>query len=199
MRLADAEILPFDFVDFADTVQKYTEELEKLLADQQEGIRERNQELDEGVFKATLDPRRPTVAPAREEVPPHLNFAPLRNAVDSLARSAEHYRQALSHQQTVMNATPPASLHALNQLLIESERKLTNEDGLPRRPWYKNLVEAPGVYTGYDPKTMPGVREGIEQKRYAEAEQEIVRVAKALQEESSLIESAAQMLEQPAR
>jgi len=199
MRLADAQILPFDFVDFADTVQKYTGELEKLLADKQEGIRERNQELDEGVFKATLDPRRPTVAPPREEVPPHLNFAPLRNAVDSLARSAEHYRLALSQQQATLNEAPPASLRALNQLLIESERKLTNDDGLPRRPWYKNLLEAPGVYTGYDAKTIPGVREGIEQKRYAEAEEEIVRVAKALVDESSLIESAAQMLQKPAR
>ena len=80
MRLADAEILPFDFVDFADTVQKYTKDLEKLLADKQEEIRERNQQLDEGVYKATFDPRRPTVAPAREEVPPHLNFAPMQNA-----------------------------------------------------------------------------------------------------------------------
>ena len=95
MRLADAEMLPFDFVDFADTIQKYTKDLEKLLADKQEEIRERNQELDEGVFKATLDPRRPTVAPPREEVPPHLNFAPMQNAADALARSAEHYRQGV--------------------------------------------------------------------------------------------------------
>ena len=71
MRLADAKVLPFDFVDFADTVQKYTKDLGKLLSDKQEEIRERNQELEEGVFKATLDPRRPTVAPAKEDVPPH--------------------------------------------------------------------------------------------------------------------------------
>src|SRR6202011_4251432 len=89
VRLADAELLPFDFVDFADTLQKYTNELEKLLSEKQEEIRERNQELDEGVFKATLDPRRPTVAPAREEVPPHLNFAPMQNAAEALAHSAE--------------------------------------------------------------------------------------------------------------
>ncbi len=199
MRLADAEVLPFDFVDFADTVQKYTEELERLLADRQEAIRERNQQLDEGVFKATLDPRRPTLPPPREDVPPHLNFAPLRNACDSLARSAEHYRQALSHRQAALSEVSAAWLRALNQMLIESERTLTNDDGLPRRPWYKNLLEAPGVYTGYEPKTIPGVREGIEQKRYGEAEQEIVRVAKALEAESSLIESAAQTLEQPTR
>ena len=199
MRLADAEVLPFDFVDLADTVHKYTQELEKLIADKQEEIRERNQELEEGVFKATLDPRRPTVAPPREDVPPYLNFAPLENAGDALARSAERYRQALSLRQAAFGEVPAGTLRELNERLIESERKLTSEDGLPRRPWYKHLLEAPGVYTGYDPKTIPGVREGIEQKRYPEAEQEIVRVAKALEEESSLIESAAQILEQSAR
>ncbi len=83
----------------------------------------------------------------------------------------------------------------MNQQLIESERTLTNHDGLPRRPWYKHLLYAPGVYSGYGVKTVPGVREGIEQKNYAEAEKEIVRVAKALQDESSLIEKAAQSLE----
>ena len=193
MRLADAEILPLDFVDFADTIQKYTKDLEKLLADKQEEIRERNQELEEGVFKATLDPRRPTVAPAREEVPPHLNFAPMQNAADTLARSAEHYRQALSHRADLDDQS--ASLQALNQQLMQSERKLTNDDGLPRRPWYKHMLYAPGVYSGYGVKTVPSVREGIEQKRYAEAEQEIVRVAKALQDEVALIDSATKLLE----
>ena len=200
LRLADAEVLPFDFVDLADTVQKYTKDLEKLLADKQEEIRERNQQLEEGVFKATLDPRRPTVAPPREEVPPHLNFAPMQNAADSLARSAEHYRKALAQKQADLSQDEAAAiLRALNQQLIESERRLTNSDGLPRRPWYKHLLYAPGVYTGYNVKTVPGVREGIEQKRYAEAEQEIARVAKALEEESSLIEAAAQQLERVGR
>jgi N-acetylated-alpha-linked acidic dipeptidase len=196
MRLADAEVLPFDFVDFADTIQKYTKDLEKLLADKQEEIRERNQEIEERVFKATLDPRRPTVAPVKEEVPPHLNFAPMQNAADALAKSAEHYHQAWSHKQSALSETQAESLRALNQQLMQSEHRLTNDDGLPRRSWYKHLLYAPGVYSGYDVKTVPGVREGIEQKRYAEAEQEIGRVAKALQDESALIESAAKSLEQ---
>jgi N-acetylated-alpha-linked acidic dipeptidase len=199
VRLADAELLPFDFVDFADTLQKYTNELEKLLSEKQEEIRERNQELEEGVFKATLDPRRPTVAPAREEIPPHLNFAPMQNAVDALTRAAEHYRHALSERQAEFSENQSEYLRALNQRLMESERKLTNEDGLPRRPWYKHMLYAPGVYSGYEVKTIPSVREGIEQKRYAEAEQEIIRVAKVLQDEASLIESAtAQLMGQSA-
>jgi N-acetylated-alpha-linked acidic dipeptidase len=119
----------------------------------------------------------------------------MQNAAESLARSAEHYRQALSKMQAGLDQSQVESLRALNQRLIESERKLTNDDGLPRRPWYKHLLYAPGVYSGYGVKTVPSVREGIEQKRYAEAEQEIVRVGKALEEESSLIEAATQLLE----
>src|SRR5258708_13973656 len=99
MRLADAEVLPFEFVDFADTVEMYTKNLQKLLADKQEEIRERNQELDEGMFKATFDPRRTTVAPMREGIPPHLNFAPMQNAVDAVTRSAKRYQRALAQKQ----------------------------------------------------------------------------------------------------
>jgi N-acetylated-alpha-linked acidic dipeptidase len=200
LRLADAEVLPFDFVNFADTIEMYIKDLQKLLADKQEEITERNQEIDEGLFKATLDPRRPTIAPLREEVPPHLNFAPMQNAVDSLTRSAKHYQQSLSQKQSILGDDAMAArLGVLNKELIESERRLTNADGLPRRPWYKHLLYAPGVYSGYGVKTVPGVREGIEQKNYAEADQEIVRVAKALQNESALIESAAQELERPGK
>jgi N-acetylated-alpha-linked acidic dipeptidase len=195
MRLADAEVLPFDFVDFADTVKKYNKDLQKLLTDKQEEINERNQELQEGVFKATFDPRRPTVAPPLEEVPPHLNFAPMENAIEKLTRSAERYRKALAQKQSSLGEIDRDKLRALNAKLIESERKLTNEDGLPRRPWYKHLLYAPGVYSGYGVKTIPGVREGIEQKMYSEAEQEIARVGRALEGEAGLIDSAADMLE----
>jgi N-acetylated-alpha-linked acidic dipeptidase len=200
MRLADAEVLPFNFVGQADTVEMYTKNLQKLLADEQNEARERNQELDEGMFKATFDPKRPTVAPPREETPPHLNFAPLENAVDSLTRSAKHYQQALTQAQANLDdEAVTAKLGALNRELIESERRLTDPAGLPRRPWYKHLLYAPGVYSGYGAKTIPGVREGIELKRYAEADEEIVRVSKALENESALIDSAAQHLEQAGR
>jgi len=195
MRLADAEVLPFDFVDFADTIAKYTKDLQKLLADKQEEIQERNEELEEGVFKATLDPRRPTVAPAHEELPPHLNFAPMQNAVEALTNSAERYRKALAAKQGSLSEEQAAALEALNRELIESERKLTNEDGLPRRPWYKHLIYAPGIYSGYEVKTVPSVREGIEQRRYAEAESEIARVGKALQDEAAWIDAAAGAVE----
>jgi len=197
MRMADADILPFEFTDFADTVQKYIKDLQKLLKDKQDEIRERDRQLDEGLFQATLDPRHPTVAPPREEVPPFLNFAPMQNAADAITTAANRYEKALSKAQEKLGNS--SAVRAVNQQLLQSERLLTNDDGLPRRSWYKHLLYAPGVYSGYGAKTVPGVREGIEQKRYAEAEQEAARVAKALQDEAALINFVGEQLEKMAQ
>ena len=95
LRFADADVLPYDFSDFADTIHKYSDELKTLLKDKQEQIRDRNQDIDDGVYSAVSDPRRPTVAPPKEEVPPFLNFAPLDNAQNALDRSAQRYSKAV--------------------------------------------------------------------------------------------------------
>jgi len=190
MRLADADLLPFDFTDFADTMQLYLTQLKKLAQDKRSEAMERDRELDEGLFHAINDPRRPTVAPPREPVPPYLNFAPLENAVAQLNQSAQRYQGALRKAWASPQELPGAVLADLNQKMMESERRLTDDAGLPRRPWYKHMIYAPGVYTGYDVKTMPGVREAIEQKRWPEADAEIIRVAKVLENESALIDSA---------
>jgi len=195
MRLADADLLPFEFGDFADTVQTYLKELKTLSQKTQDDIRERNREIEEGVFKATNDPKRPLVPPSVEAVPPHLNFAPLENAVDTLSRSAAEYRKAL--EQVNANggaALASPSLAGVNKMLIESERKLTNAEGLPNRPWFKHQLYAPGFYTGYAVKTVPAVREAIELKKWNQADESIVVVARVLQDEAALISSAAAKL-----
>jgi N-acetylated-alpha-linked acidic dipeptidase len=196
MRLADADLLPYDFGDFSDTMRQYQDELQKLLKSKQDEIVERNKEIEEGVFTATADPKKPSLPPTVEPVPPYLIFAPLQNANDALKRSSERYQKALD--KVTANgglALGQASLDSLNQTLIQSERKLTSEQGLPGRPWFKNLIYAPGQYTGYGVKTMPGIREAIEQKRWKEADEQMVRVAAALQDEANLIDSAAGILE----
>jgi N-acetylated-alpha-linked acidic dipeptidase len=193
MRLADADLLPFEFTDLADTIRVYAKELKKLATDERDAILERNKEIDEGLFSAVNDPRHPKVAPPKEDVPPYLNFAPLDNATDALALSAGRYQDALN--KTKAMELPAGTLRDLNQKLAASEQRLTTPEGLLRRPWYKHMIYAPGVYSGYDPKTIPGVREAIEQKHWDEANSEIVRVSKVLDNERALIDSAAQDLE----
>jgi N-acetylated-alpha-linked acidic dipeptidase len=196
MRMADADLLPYEFTDFADTVHRYLNELQKLLKDKQDQVSERNKELDEGVFSATADPKQTFVPPPREEVPPHLNFAPLENAAEALTRSAERYQKA--YEKVAKNgdlAVSSASLQAVNAKLLQSERKLASQEGLPGRPWFKHMIYAPGQYTGYGVKTIPGVREAIEQKKWKEADDQMQRAGAVLQDEAALIDSAAQELE----
>jgi N-acetylated-alpha-linked acidic dipeptidase len=193
LRLADAELLPFEFEGLADTTQDYLQDLRKLLARKQEEIAERNRQIEDGVFQATRDPRRPTVAPRREAVPPHLNFAPLENAVAALQRSASRYAKACARIEG--RSVPSDVLARVNATLVRSERLLLSAEGLPRRPWFKHLLYAPGVYAGYGAKTMPGAREAIELKRYAEADGEIARIARALEDVAALADRAAAELE----
>jgi len=196
MRLADADLLPYNFTGLADTIHRYLDELQKLWQTKQNEAIERNKQIDEGVFTAIADPKKASVSPPALEVPPHLNFAPLQNASDALTHSAERYQKALEKVSANGElAVNPAELEALNAKLMQSERKLTSPQGLPGRPWFQHLIYAPGQYTGYDVKTIPGVREAIEQKKWKEADEQIVRAANALQDEAMLVDLAAQDLE----
>jgi N-acetylated-alpha-linked acidic dipeptidase len=195
MRMADADLLPFQFADFADDVKMYVREVEKFANQQRDEIQERNQKIQEGVFDASFDPRDNLVPPKKEEVPPHLNFAPLDNAVESLTKSASDYQKALDRASANgAAALASASLAEVNALLIQSERKLTTPEGLPGRFWYKHELYAPGTYTGYAAKAIPAVRENLEQKKWKEAEESAARVAQVLVNESALISAAAAKL-----
>jgi N-acetylated-alpha-linked acidic dipeptidase len=195
LRLADADLLPFDFSNFADTVQIYVKGLQKFSAKMRDDIEERNLEIEEGVFTAAADPKKAYFPPKKEDVPPYLNFAPLQNSADALTRSAGEYQKALSAANANGgSALTSASIADVNGLLIQSERKLTAPEGLPGRFWYKHQIYAPGVYTGYESKAIPAVREAIEQKKWKEAEQAMARAAAVLQDEAALVSSAAAKL-----
>jgi N-acetylated-alpha-linked acidic dipeptidase len=195
MRFADADLLPFDFSDYADTLQMYARELKKFATEQREEIKERNERIAEGAFTASADPKETYVPPKKEEVPPFINFAPLDNAIESVTHSAEEYKKALAHaNENGGAALTDASTAEINKMLIESERKLTTPQGIPGRPGYKHELYAPGEYTGYEAKAVPAVREAMEQKHWKLAEEGIVRVSRLLSDEAALISTASEKL-----
>jgi N-acetylated-alpha-linked acidic dipeptidase len=196
LRLADAELIPYDFDNFTDTVRRYVQEVQKLATDKREEIVERNREIDDGVFAAADDPRRKTVPPMKETVPPFLNFAPLENGLAALQRTTERFDQMLAKASEGDGAAlAKASLREANAQLIAVERALTLHDGLPGRPWFQHQIYAPGLYTGYGVKTLPAVRESIEQKDWKLAEEQIVRVGKVLENTGEAIGAAAGALD----
>ncbi|MEK7403393.1 MAG: transferrin receptor-like dimerization domain-containing protein [Gemmatimonadota bacterium] len=195
MRIANAELLPFGFTNMAETAGGYLTELEKLRDSRAEAITERNHQIDDGVYAATNDPQAPTIAPKRQDPAPYLNWAPLRNAVDALRRAADDYEAAvMKAHDNGGSLLSRAAVAGVNAKLMQAERTLTSEAGLPKRPWYKHLLYAPGFYTGYGVKTMPAAREAIEQGWWAEADAELARIAAAIEAQARLVRSATDAL-----
>ena len=172
LRLANAPRLPFEFKGFADNVALYVNELEELANTMRDETEETRQLLEEGTYAAALNPHKTLGPPAEEPPVPYFNFAPLRNAVDRLEAAANLFDAA-----TANNA---GASEEINQLLFSSERLLTRDAGLEGRPWYKHYIYAPGFYTGYGVKTIPAVREAIEQREYAMVDPQIEVAADVL-------------------
>ncbi|MFI5231386.1 MAG: transferrin receptor-like dimerization domain-containing protein [Gemmatimonadales bacterium] len=193
MRMADAELLPFEYGHLAQTVDQYTSELKALREERASKIEETNREIAEGTYAATNDPHNPLAPPKTEVLAPVLNFAPLDNADASLDRAATRYGTAFD--AAIARGADAATFAKANDLTRQGDQMLLSNDGLPKRPWYRHLLYAPGYYTGYGVKTMPGVREAIEQGDWAAADVQIGRVAAAVDREAALVNRASDVLE----
>jgi N-acetylated-alpha-linked acidic dipeptidase len=187
MRMADADVLPYQFTDQADTIHTYVTEVKKLADTMRTEIKERNADLTDGVYKAAADPKKTSVPPPVDIVPPYFNFAPLDQASDDLTAAAADYEKAFSaHAAT---ADPK-----VNALLLATEHALTDPAGLPNRPWFQNMIYAPGFFTGYGVKTLPAVREAIEQKQWSAVDPQIARTAAAIERETDKLKDATKTL-----
>ena len=196
MRLADADLIPVDYSPQAEAIGKYEMELEKLLKDKQDEFAERNLQLKEGVFTATSDPRRPMLAPPAETVPPYMNFAPMKNAIERLKKSSERYSKLLADWRAKDSpAVSSKALDTLNADLIRIPRLFLNEKGLPERPWFKNQIYAPGAYTGYGAKPIAAVREYMDEKKWEAADAQIPQVALIIENVAAGIDRASADLE----
>ena len=184
MRAASADVLPYNFSILASTLKGYDGELKELLKSLQGEARTRKRELDMHLYALVDDPQRPLHAPPALEPPPDMNFSALDDSISALEKAAAHLEAA----KGAMAALSGDKRKALNAELTMADRKLMSDEGLPRRPWVKNLIYAPGVYAGYGVKTMPGVREALEQGRYPEASEQLAVLAKAINNEAAYLE-----------
>jgi len=161
MRLADSPVLPFEFGRFASTVERYTDEIEKL------------------------------AGPAKQP-----DLVAVRNEITRLRETAAVLDAAWMHALPSIGSAPLEKLAALNSILFRTERALTIDPGLPGRPWYRHRIYAPGVYTGYDAKTLPGIREAVEAGKPDEAREQAAQVVQVLSALNDRIAEAAEILNQ---
>ncbi len=193
LRLANADVLPLAFSPFSETVGKYLKEVKKLADDMREDTEKMNALVRDRVYQLASDPTQPIVPPRAMDPVPTIDFAPLQAALTRLEKVAQAYDSAATRALSAgkLNA---AALASLDKTLMRTERALTAQAGLPRRSWFRHQIYAPGYYTGYGVKTLPGVREAIEQRNWQETATEVAVIAKALDAMSAEIDKATKEL-----
>jgi N-acetylated-alpha-linked acidic dipeptidase len=182
LRLSEADALPFDFTALHKTVKGYIAELMNNVDQMREKAKVENELINTKAYAVAADPTEGLKLPTTVEDIPYVDFASILNALTRLEKSAEQVEQIKVNADAQKLATINAKIYAAEQTLLMTK-------GLPRRPWYKHSLYAPGFYTGYGVKTIPGVREAIEQKNWSETRTQIEEVAAAINRLASYLET----------
>jgi len=185
LRFANAEALPFDFRNLQKTIGKYVTEVITLSNDMRENTAVENQLIKDNYYKIANNVTAPLLPPAAKAEVPFLNFASLQNAVSALEKATNSLNDVMGAAN--INDAKKATL---NIKLYKAEQTLLTKDGLPRRGWYRHAIYAPGFYTGYGVKTLPGIREAIEQRNFSEAQQQIEVAAGAINQLTTYLNDA---------
>jgi N-acetylated-alpha-linked acidic dipeptidase len=194
LRTADADVIPMKFSDLAGTAGRYVDEVEKLCDTEREAARKLQRLIDDGAFKLAADPENPVAAPASPDDVPQFDFTVLDVAAARLKKSADAYDTAFAEATASDFRLPAGEVKQLNTLLQGVEQSLSNRVGLPGREWYQHMLYAPGLFTGYGAKTLPAIREAIEQRHWSEAIDYIPVVAGVLNAAATRLDQAAVQL-----
>jgi N-acetylated-alpha-linked acidic dipeptidase len=186
LRMADADVLPFDFTNLSQTIDRYSKELVELANNMREVTAMENKLITDNNYKLAADPTKNLATPTTKPEVPVIDFSALNTALDNLKASAAKLSAA-----TTKTTGVSVDHKVLNELLYQAEQQLLSPAGLPRRGWYQHILYAPGFYTGYGVKTIPGIREAIEQRNWPEAQQQIAVVAQSINNLSQYLDKAA--------
>ena len=182
LRLSEADVLPFDYTSLHKTIKGYINELISNVDALREKAQVENDLIKNNAYTIAADPTTKLITPTLLNEVPFVDFSLLLNALATLEKSAQKVEQLKAGADANKLAT-------INSKIYSAEQSLLLPAGLPRRPWYKHSLYAPGFYTGYGVKTVPGVREAIEQQNWPETQQQITAVANAINKFSSYLDA----------
>ncbi|HET9819482.1 MAG TPA: transferrin receptor-like dimerization domain-containing protein [Rhodanobacteraceae bacterium] len=180
MRTADAKVLPMRFGDFSSTLDRYVDQMHKQVDKARKAAEAQHKLLDAGAYKLASDPKHPVAPPERLSDVPKIDFAPLDTAAKKLKESAQAYENAYNTRAEKGLDIPAEQLRQVNQLMGSLEQRLLDSEGLPGRPWYRNMIQAPGELTGYAPKVIPAVHEALDARDWDRADKYAAVTARVL-------------------
>ncbi|TAN07319.1 MAG: M28 family peptidase [Rhodanobacteraceae bacterium] len=196
MRTADAEVLPMRFGDFSSTLDRYVQQMHREVKTEREAANAQHKLLDAGAYKLAADPLHPVAPPERLSNVPKVDLAALDTAAGKLKASAQAYAAAYGARAKAGLNIPPPQLARINQLMGTLEQRLLDAQGLPGRPWYKNMIQAPGELTGYAPKTLPAIHEALDARDWSRADQYAGVTAKVLDNYRAQLDQLTALLKQ---
>lgn len=185
LRLADADVLPFDFRNLYQTINGYVDELVESTNAMRENTKAENEMITRGIYQLAADTALHQSAPSAKDEVPFIDFSPLQNALAALQKASD---AVAAKWDKIMS--DPSNADNFNKALYSAEQQLLLPNGLPRRNWYRHSIYAPGFYTGYGVKTMPGIREAIEQRSWIEAQEQIKADAAAITKLAEFLQNA---------
>jgi len=195
LRLANSDVLPFEFLSVADSIGRYVKEISKLTDDMRQQTTEKNRQIQDGILQAYFDPQQPYVLPKPKPRVPIVSFKALQDACAKLQASSKRFSEQMNRLGEARHSLSPSAEERLDRILFGSERALTRAGGLPNRPWFKHQIYAPGLYTGYGVKTLPAVREAVEQRDWKQAREQIELVAQTIEGLTREIDRATAIVE----
>jgi N-acetylated-alpha-linked acidic dipeptidase len=187
LRIANAEVLPFDFTSLSKVIGQYEGEVKQLAEQLREKYATENLLIAQNSYKLAADPKEKFIVQAAKPEVPSFNFTAFDEALKGLQQSALKVSALSSKALSDVKLA-----QKVNQAVYQAEKSLLVEQGLPKRPWYRHSIYAPGFYTGYGVKTLPGVREAIEQNNWEEAKQQIEVLTQTINNLSKSLETIAQ-------
>ena len=193
LRMAMADVLPYDFGGLADNVSQYLGQVEDLADGMRSESEAKNKLVAANAYQLAADPTEPYEAPEADDDVPFFNFAPVQNAVSVLEDASAEYDAAMA-AAVAGESLSEADIERLNGHIKVIEQLLTDERGLPKRPWFRHQIYAPGFYTGYGVKTLPGIREAIEQREWDLVPEQMDKLAEALGRVNEALKEATEML-----
>lgn len=189
LRFANAEILPMRFQPWFKTIKDYVEEIHTNLDEMRKETKQHNHLVENNIYDLTADPTKEIIIPKKKEMVPFVDFSALQNALTNLEATIDEF------SAIKLENLNDSKKEELNAILQKTEQQFITEEGLPRRPWFKHQLYAPGFYTGYGVKTLPGIREALEQRNWEEANDQMTILAKTLNDFDEYLQNAISKIE----
>ena len=195
LRLANADLLPFDFATYANNIRQFVNELARsasshsvilsgVAASRSEAATQSKDPAPacptcaaEGSFHQALASDAPSPTPP-------LDLTAVTKAIDAFEAAGKRLNESLTLK--LSGYVAPQLALTVNHGMMRVERNWLNPDGIPGRPWFKHILY--GARFTYAHLELPGLTEAVEAQDWPTAKKQARILQRALEKNTKLVD-----------